>query len=420
MEFDLRALERSALANPGDAELLAHALASFHRAGRPPPAALLSARTFAAQRVESGEALSVQVELPSGVRELAGETPGAVEVPACRQWWVRPQATEFTPELFAALTRLGAPGLSLVRKRLFLPQLAKLADLRELEWLSLRASGLRDEDLVAFPESPGLSELDLSGSSRLTARGLAALERAPLVRLALDSCPKLTDLDALRALPRLRYLSLSGSQLSLSRAHALSRLPLTHLRLSQARVTPPRLKEIAKLASLQLLDLSGSPLQDPALLTPLAHLTHLSIGLRDDRSVQLPLDALARLRSLKTLRLWHATDTLAPLAELPALRTLALGRCDERTWRSLAELPQLESLGLGFVRGPDTDALFDVLEKLPRLRRFVYRALKAPTPPRFAARVAALRARGVACSTARCVFERKRGVHSPWVEDAFV
>jgi len=224
--------------------------------------------------------------------------------------------------------------------------------------------------LTALPAVlPGLVGLDLdqgayvSRGNRFTAKGLCQIARLPKLRWlqlhhlshkfkagdfafladnkALEALnlhtagkPAATIVAPLKGLTRLRRLDLSNVVLSDAATKHLGALPLTHLRLAHAPLTDKGLALLGALKTLQVLDLNlakGS-VGDAGIasLGALSALTALGIGLYQGTRC--------------------AVQSLAPLAALPSLRTLALdfGTPVHDGWlHDLARSTSLQRLGLG-------------------------------------------------------------------------
>lgn len=231
---------------------------------------------------------------------------------------------------------------------------------RGLDWLK-RFPALRSLELAAVDADPQ------------SLRNLAALPR--LESLTLDWFEVLPDVVATwRSLPRLRELRLGGADIERAAISRIAELPaLQALELSEVELGELELGALAAAQALESLALECATVAAPiGVLAPLAlSRLHIVSSTLDDTA----LDSLARLVSLQSLDLTDTTaddHTASAASELPALRELSLRACervslppriadrgfrglrsldisstlvDSVALRSLASLPHLEILG---------------------------------------------------------------------------
>jgi hypothetical protein len=261
-----RAQERMWLADPGDQDALARAIAARRRAGLPVPAFMLEKRVHAAGRFESRHGLDVFALLPDGSVRGLGRTPvaGGLEVPEHRALWVQPEMP----------TDAG------------LRALAEDADAaRQVAGLSL-GPDVTDAGLAALEAFGGITRLDLAGCTRITARGLEHVGRMwGLEALDLWSALKVDD-DALAHLAGLSQLV----TLNLRKCAKLTARGVAHLAGLEAlavlslggctKVADAALLHLARLPQLTALDLSSCPIGDAGLacLGGLSELTILNLS----------------------------------------------------------------------------------------------------------------------------------------------
>ena len=157
-------------------------------------------------------------------------------------------------EVLKTLPRLSALEVYKIRTR-DLPKVQRLAEL-PLEFLSLRFWA--EPDLTAFRPPPGLRTLTVWQSNKLVS--LDGLQAATdLEALALNDNGKLQDLESLRALPGLRFLSITGGVWNKQRTAGLGALaglePLRELQLRGIDGRGVDLTPVARLPNLERLDL---------------------------------------------------------------------------------------------------------------------------------------------------------------------
>ncbi len=276
--------------------------------------------------------------------------------------WLELSSTTFEPGALALVT---APRLVLEQSNLDDAMLQSLpATVRELQ---LRSTAISDASVPWLRRLPSLEALGLA-STRLTATGVAQLERPTLQALDLAELP-LTDesLTVLERLERLERLSLESTPTTdegLRHLRALTHL--TSLNLSDTRVTDrglaglegaqgltelflantavgaPTVARLGGLTSLRALDLSGTHLDANAteVLAHLTHLEHLALAKTPQTD-----ESIARLRTLEALQTLDLERTdvsaqvLATVAHFTSLESLDLGR----TWLVDAKLDGLPS-----------------------------------------------------------------------------
>ena len=211
---------------------------------------------------------------------------------------------------------------------------AAARDATEPEWL---------DAVLRLPEpppgEPTLSDVKL----RERIGAMTAEERAATTKLDLGELRALRDVSPLRELPALQELTISAAMLrDLSPLRALSGLRKVDL---TARVT-----DLAWLSpaaeSLEELDLQGCPLVND--LEPLAAFPRLRVLELSTDTVR-DLSALARIPSLRELRLWGRRPVdLTPVTGLTQLTTLDLFMVPVRTLEPFGRLTALRKLRVSF------------------------------------------------------------------------
>jgi len=226
---DWRRAERAWRKSPDDPEAVERALAAARRARVAVPYDLFERERTPSRTFASKQTFVVLAETGADEPVEVGETPGKVEVPACRTWWVRPKPAKVTAKVVEEVRREGAPGLSLERAKVDAAGLALLAPLGDqLHGLSLRSCTKLDPGaLQVLAALPCLEALDLSGAGGVDED---ALERVAalrgLVRLGLDRQKADVDLGPLVGLRSLAALSLVyWKKLGREAAHTLARIP---------------------------------------------------------------------------------------------------------------------------------------------------------------------------------------------------
>jgi hypothetical protein len=306
-DVDWRAAERRWRAAPADGGLFEQAAQARRRAGLGVPAPWHEAVVFPARTFASELPLQVYVRQPDKVVRLLGETPGVVEIPPSRLWWVKPKGAKWLPGLVREAHDQAIPGLGFSYVRLTNDHVAELAELEHLIYLALEAVSPKvgDPGLRHLTRLGRLQVLDLSRSKGWTAKALAPFAALPdLIELNLHNCLQLDDDDlaAVAGLPRLSRLCLEG-----------------------LKIRGPGLAHLAPLTQLRHLDLVSCH----ALLTggvshlpPLPQLEELllnSAGRIHDGS----LPGVASQRGLRALDVWATRITTAGLlAVLPQLPDL--------------------------------------------------------------------------------------------------
>lgn len=357
-----RQLLREWRARPGDQGVLAQLVSALEREGEPLPTEVIEARRTPARFFESTFELEVHVQPPEEgeAPRLIGTTPGSVEVPEARYWWVRPRPVALTKQLALDLAKRSVTGLSLAAGKIDLgQQLDDLDDLPELKHLGLSScSGVGDDCLERIARCTSLESLDLSGRKRFRRRGLEAIAELPrLTRLNLSRCVQLlaVDLPALGSFRRLAHLGLASNE---SRGPWLSALEgleeLRSLDLSAAR------------------NLSGKGFRS---LPPLPNLVHLDVK---ETGVTSPgLTALRRTPNLRSLELEgpYRAKSLEVLAELSELRKLVFTGDPELRGvaRVIGRLEALRHLTLTRGFGSDWAEAQPCLDSLDSLQLYLAR-----------------------------------------------
>ena len=231
------------------------------------------------------------------------------------------------------LRKLGIRRIDLSKMRT--DDIAPLADLIELQWLSLRSTTV--SDLTPLANLTALQFLDLDGTLVSDLSPLADLIELQWLILWRTT---VSDLTPLANLTGLQHIGLDGTLVSdlspLSNLTALESLELGGKSVSD--ITP-----LSNLTGLQSLSLWSTTVSD---LTPLANLTGLQhIGL--EGTLVSDLSPLADLIELQWLILWRTTvSDLTPLANLTGLQHIGLEGTLVSDLSPLSNLTALESLEL--------------------------------------------------------------------------
>jgi hypothetical protein len=284
VDEDWRAHERIWQADPGDHDALQRAILARRRAGVAVPGWMLERRLFTGRRFEAAIPLEVSVSLPDGRTREAGRTPGALDLPEHRAFWVQPGApTDTEIARLAAEDSLAAtlPGLSL-RPDATNTALAALPRFANLERLDLAGcTKVTDSGLEHVGRLRGLAVLDLWSCTRVGDAGLAHLAGlGSLTQLNLRRCARVTDagLAALAGSTELHVLSLGACpKIRDAGLAALARCRrLAALDLSESAITDAGLAHLERLSELTILNISRCPGITPAGLERLAGLANLS------------------------------------------------------------------------------------------------------------------------------------------------
>ncbi|MDY3556216.1 TIGR02996 domain-containing protein [Gemmata sp. JC717] len=219
-----------------------------------------------------------------------------------------------------------------------------------------------DAEFRHMPDLPNLRSLDIGGNARITA-------------------------DSVRRIGRwrtLRRLSLTGDTITDAALPHLAQLNgLEELDLSYTRITDEGLQHLAPLTALRALNLSRTALTARGLRTVAALPRLRKLILRDMHLGAAELNELTRMPALEELDMYddlaaRSLDSafLAPLGDMPALRSLALNGWADPSWpvpdrlQSLQRLRGLEELRLsGLELGDDGLA---IVSELPHLTRLCY------------------------------------------------
>ena len=220
----------------------------------------------------------------------------------------------------SALTSLTSLSLGCHQLRT-VPGLAALVNLKEAT-----LSCERLESLANLPAAPALRTLTLQGCKALPdLQGLGVL--SGLVNLYAARCAGLVRAQGLSGLPALQHVNLSDCE-RLKTLADLRDLPALHTLLLQGCKALRDLDGVQTLTGLRSLSLIGCPA---------------------------PLDPLAAVHSLQSIRLNQSTRDLTPLAALPALHTIELANfhypdvpsaLDVETLQPLTALPSLRKIVL--------------------------------------------------------------------------
>lgn len=349
---------------------------------------MLEVKRLAGYEIEDEAALLAALPVPAGallerltralgwhlsVRAGAG---GGAEITASTDVGVR-LLGELPPGALAEVTRLDLVGDGAVLASSALDGAA----LRRLSSLGLKGTARVDASPVLGALVPKLGalesltcscrDLDPSGFSAIaSARGLRALTLGGAV-----GEPGLHAITALEALERLDLFNCYEPKLKPKDIACLAALKgLRSLRLSVAGLTKATLKEVAKLSSLEELDLSRNDgLADGALahIGQLPRLQRLTL-VGDLASVE-TARAIAGLSSLKELNLEGnqklGDEGARALATNQGLLRLNVRRCglSPAGVEAIGAITSLEDLDVGGI--PGTGAFASALPNLPRLRR---------------------------------------------------
>lgn len=380
-----RRAERAWKKAPDEPEAVERALAAARRARVAVPYDLFERETRPATTFESKLPFVVLAEAGPEEPVEVGQTPGKVEVPACRTWWVRPKPAKVTAKVVDELKREGAPGLSLERAKVDAAGLKLLAPLGDqLHGLSLKTcTKLDPEALKALDALPGLEALDLSGAggvARAALETVAGLQG--LVRLGLDRQKELKapDLEPLVGLRSLAALSLVYcKKIGKDAPHVLARVPsLVDLDLSSCdQVKDDGVVALAHgCPELRRLSVASCENVQDGALAALGELKRLrDLNLHLCRGVTAAgVGALARA-PLERLNLEGICTSALAGALRPAAATLRelrgggvsnqTDRLDAAGVEALGDLRRLESLGLS--QQSLKDAALKPLAKLERL-----------------------------------------------------
>lgn len=261
---DWRSWERRWQADPGDQDALQRAIAARCRAGVPVPGWMFERRVSPGHRFESDLPLSVSVLDPDGRPREVGRTPGGLDVPEHRVWWVQPDppTDAALEEVCAELVAQRIPGLSL-RPDVTAAGLAQVPTAPHLARLDLGGCAqVTDAALERLSPLDQLSWLNLWFCPRVSDEGLKALGGLPsLTSLDLTLCGGITDagLGQLAGLEELYALTLHGCNelTNDGMAHLAAHERLTWLDLRQCNlITDSGLKHLAGLKELTILNLS--------------------------------------------------------------------------------------------------------------------------------------------------------------------
>ena len=181
------------------------------------------------------------------------------------------------------------------------PKLAWCQGLPQLQELSLMQTNVEDADLESFTACPSLVSIDLSNTD-ITSAGLQALVKLErLQSLALTSVDSVSDLEILRAFPRLTSLYLDGNDIHDREMQNVLELRELHtLHIGHTQISATSLRDIARLDRLEELMVEGLPIQNAVeAICSLPKLTYLNAQSTDLTDTGLEL--LASVRSLQTL-----------------------------------------------------------------------------------------------------------------------
>jgi len=255
-----------------------------------------------------------------------------------------------------------------------------LRAMRALRSLDLRNCPLDDRIAGCLADLPHFERVMFNAVSReFSARGMAALARAPLVSLELGGehvgdahvaelahHATLANLEIGRAplstagaaslatLPDLRRLYVCSSSLGDAGVHELASLPLRSLHLGHCKtLTDAACASIARIATLRFLDLSSNAIGSAGLraLHPLGELEQLVLAFLgvDDAAVADICASFPKLRALSLGFSREITDAaIDALVRLDALESLDLAgsQVTARGIDRLAQMPNLTALGL--------------------------------------------------------------------------
>lgn len=180
------------------------------------------------------------------------------------------------------------------------------------------------------------------------------------------------DIDLIQISPikDVTYLDLYGMRIHDRGAKFLPGLPLTMLRLVGQDLTRAGYSYIAKLNSLQGIELSGDAKTDG--LNQLSNCRFLVFVGVTGLISQETIDQLAAIKSLKNIAFHCRKDvSLAKWGGLPLLESIRLDDVTQKTVNSLAAMKNLKALTIGSFKqqGPSEKIDLSPLSKLPRLEK---------------------------------------------------
>jgi Leucine-rich repeat (LRR) protein len=201
--------------------------------------------------------------------------------------------------------------------------------------VDLRSSWATDSDMARLAQLPNLERLDLS-LTRITDHGLQQLKPAPgIVELNLYYTEQITDegMAAVRGWKKLKSINLRGTKITDTTLEHLANIPtLESIDIGFAQVTDVGLDRLSPLSSLKTLVVGGNKLTDVGLgaLRQFPALTSLSLGgsQRTDSNLwtisltESGLDSILTLTELKELRLDGMPATARWIEKLKGLKKL--------------------------------------------------------------------------------------------------
>ena len=248
--------------------------------------------------------------------------------------------------------------------------LALLADLGNVNWLSLQAAPITSEGLVHVARLKDLENLYI-GYTRVSGQGLARLDFPKLKVLSLHGLAlKDADLKLLPELPQLQELVLNDTLVTDEGLAHLGKYPsINKLWLENTKITDKGMVHLQRVPGLETLYLQNSRAAGPGLadLKPLSSLRFISL-----KHVTLQPDSLRHIAQLTQLEILGLDDTnvtdgqLADLAPLKQLRTLWLSktRISDRGVEQILKLQALRDLYLHGSEVSETGAE-KIREKIP-------------------------------------------------------
>lgn len=206
-----------------------------------------------------------------------------------------------TPEAAAQITELRLDGAVISGTGL-----AAIPAMPNLQTLSIKGVRTSAAELGAIGGSASVQTLDLSKtfSDQSTVEALANMPS--LTSLTMDDAPELrTGIGTPLSQMKLQTLSLASSGFADADAAAIAALPLRSLNLSHTQLTDPGLAEIAKIESLEELDVSRNAVKGPA-FEVFKNSGLKSLNASETHFGTLGLQAIKAVKSLETLRLKQA------------------------------------------------------------------------------------------------------------------
>jgi Leucine-rich repeat (LRR) protein len=252
-----------------------------------------------------------------------------------------------------------------------------LKSLTELQHIRLAHTKIDDAGLKALPGLSSLRALDLSYCEKITDAGMQYLGRHKGLETLDLTRARVTDIQPLAQLTKLRALNLTESNITDAGLKGVTGMSaLENLRLWNTKITDMGGRELRQVRTLRTLDLSFTQVTDEG-LKDLAALEQLEeLKLQGSRVSDGGVAELKPLKDLRCLTLGSSSDfkgtRLAALNDLPSLRELRIHSTRTADW-AVGQLgrnpnPNLEKLTLdrSLIEGSGLQALTG-LKKLREL-----------------------------------------------------